>query len=72
MSGAFADAAGFSASEVAWLVAGVGCTAVLLWAAWALLSAWYGWTRTRVAGDQFQRGSVRIVLLAVVILWILV
>lgn len=72
MSGAFADAAGISAANVALLAAGIGSTVVLLWAAWALLSAWYGWARTRVSSDQFQRAAVRIVLLCVVLLWILV
>lgn len=72
MSGAFADAAGFSTGEVALLLAGVGATAVLFWAGWALLSAWYGWTRTHVKTEQFERAGVRIILVAVVILWILI
>lgn len=69
---AFADAAGFSAGQVALVAAGIGCVIVLLWAAWALLSSWYGWTRTTVKRDQFERAIVRIALVSVVILWILV
>lgn len=67
---AFAAGSGLSISKLAFLISGVACVAVLFWGAWALLSLWRGWARTRVTEDTFLIAMVRILFLVLFITWI--
>ena len=67
---AFSNAANGDLPSIATLASGLVCVAVFLWAGWALLSVYLGWARGRVELAIFNRAIVRIMALALVILWI--
>lgn len=67
---AFANGSSLSPSQVAFLVGGVACVAVLLWGGWSLLSLWRGWAGGRVKQETLVFASVRIVLMIALITWI--
>jgi len=48
------NASGGGSSESAFIVVGFICAAILLWAAWSLLSVYVGWARTRVRESTLQ------------------
>ncbi|MDN3525327.1 TIGR03758 family integrating conjugative element protein [Halomonas sabkhae] len=66
----FKNGAGFSASEVAVLIAGVGCVVVILWMAWAYLSTYRGWTKERIDDDVLVSGLMRALMIVLVCLWL--
>ena len=67
---AFAAGAGFEAPPLGILIAGVGCTVVLLWACWSAISSYRGYAKGRVSGDDFGFAALRAVFLVVVMFWI--
>ncbi|WP_416139116.1 TIGR03758 family integrating conjugative element protein [Halomonas sp. HK25] len=67
---AFAAGAGFEAPPLGILIAGLGCTVVLLWASWSAISSYRGYAKGRVSGDDFGFAALRAVFLVVVMFWI--
>ncbi|EPC00590.1 hypothetical protein L861_06530 [Litchfieldella anticariensis FP35 = DSM 16096] len=67
---AFQAGAGFASDTLFVVVAGTGCTAAFLWAMWAALSAYKGWSKERVDGDVFGLAVLRVVLLVVMFIWL--
>lgn len=67
---AFQAGAGFGGDALYWVIAGVGCTAILLLAAWVLISAYRGFAKGRVDGDIFAIVSWKAVLLIVLFFWL--
>ncbi|WP_111414519.1 TIGR03758 family integrating conjugative element protein [Billgrantia lactosivorans] len=69
---AFETGSGFEISGLYLLLAGVGCVAILLWAAWAAISAYRGWAKGNVKGDVFAGVAVRLLLLILIFIWLFV
>lgn len=69
--GAFQAGSGMGEGELYLLIAGVGATAILILAAWILLSAYRGYARQRVDGDMFSVVSVKTLLLVLLFFWLL-
>lgn len=67
---AFQAGAGFGGDALYLFVAGLACTAVLLLAAWVLISVYRGFARGRVDGDLFAVVSWRALLLIVLCFWL--
>ncbi|MFT0140843.1 TIGR03758 family integrating conjugative element protein [Alcanivoracaceae bacterium MT1] len=68
---AFQVGSGSSLIALALLVAGIGCTVVLLWAGWALISGFRGFAHQRLPGVNYQNMTLRIFLIIVLMFWIL-
>ncbi|WP_115855614.1 TIGR03758 family integrating conjugative element protein [Kushneria indalinina] len=67
---AFKAGSGMEGSELSLLVAGAGCVAILLCAAWVLTSAYRGWAKGRVGGDTLSIVAIKVVLLIVLFFWV--
>ncbi|HET8790752.1 MAG TPA: TIGR03758 family integrating conjugative element protein [Modicisalibacter sp.] len=67
---AFQAGAGFGGDALTLVIAGLGCTAVLLLGAWILISVYRGFARGRVDGDLFAIVSWRALLLIVLCFWL--
>lgn len=67
---AFQVGAGQSWALFALVIAGLGCTAVLLWAAWAYISTFHGWSSHRVPGTIAGRAVIRIALVVLLLSWV--
>ncbi|ARB46981.1 TIGR03758 family integrating conjugative element protein [Alloalcanivorax xenomutans] len=67
---AFQVGSGSSLITVALLVAGLGCTVVLLWAGWALVSGFRGFASRRMPGVNYQNMTLRVFLIIVLMFWI--
>ncbi|WP_061290002.1 TIGR03758 family integrating conjugative element protein [Azotobacter vinelandii] len=68
---AFRAGSGFETTDFSNLIIGVGCTAVLLLAAWILISVYRGWSKGRLSADELALNSVLAILLAVLFFWLL-
>lgn len=66
----FKEGAGLGAAELYLLIAGLGCVAILLCAAWILVSGFRGFARGTVDGDIYGIVVWRVVLLIVLFLWL--
>ncbi|WP_110648776.1 TIGR03758 family integrating conjugative element protein [Salinicola peritrichatus] len=67
---AFEAGSGMEAAPLNWMLAGLGCVAVLLCVSWILISAYRGYARGRVDGDIFGVVWWRALLLLVLFLWL--
>lgn len=67
---AFEAGSGMGDQELSWLIAGVGCVAILLCAGWILMSAYRGWAKGRVDGDVVATVAVKSVLLILLFFWL--
>lgn len=66
----FEAGAGIDGSDLYWLIAGVGCAAILLVAGWILLSAYRGYVKGRLDGDIFSVVGWRALLLILLFFWL--
>ncbi|MGJ8518363.1 TIGR03758 family integrating conjugative element protein [Carnimonas bestiolae] len=70
VSQAFENGAGYSGNAVYFVMAGLGYTAILLTAAWVLVSAYQGMAGNNLNGRQFTWICIRGVFLILIIGWI--
>jgi integrating conjugative element protein (TIGR03758 family) len=67
---AFESGSGITGSDLYWLIAGVGCAAILMAAGWILVSAYRGYVKGRVDGDLFSVVAWRALLLILLFFWL--
>ncbi|PMV22637.1 MULTISPECIES: TIGR03758 family integrating conjugative element protein [unclassified Pseudomonas] len=60
---AFQASAGFTPSELSWLLLSALFALMLLWSVWALSTAYTGWAEQRLSQRQFFAVAVRVVAL---------
>ena len=66
----FQAGAGFDGSTIYLMLAGAGCVAAILWAMWAAISAYKGWTKERVDDSTFGLACLRVVFLLIIFYWV--
>lgn len=68
---AFQAGAGFSPSELSWLLLAGLFALVLLWSTWALSTAYAGWAEQRLDQRQFFGVAVRVLTLYLLLMFFL-
>lgn len=68
---AFQANAGFAPTTVSAVVVGVVFAVLLLWGAWALRTAWVGWSEDNLTQGQFLSVAVRFAALYLVLTFFL-
>lgn len=68
---AFQANAGFAPTTVSAVVVGVVFAVLLLWGAWALRTAWVGWSEDNLTQGQFLSVAVRFTALYLVLTFFL-
>lgn len=70
MSDAFLNGSGMEPSHLAYLIAGLGCSVLLMWWAWMLISLYRAWTKEQVDEDVAISVIRRSIVIVLVGMWL--